>query len=243
MKTACLKRGLSIGPRRESRRLMHWHGALPSTKGPRPTACPLPETALNTTARPRPSLNRPLKGLLAAVAAATLLGACGSRPMNQLSEYLTKQPTLPADIRVPDGHQAVLEARGSGELQYECQAVKLSPYEYAWLPRDRTIEIRDSANSSIVLSRSARSWVHRDGSALAVREFVEIPNGAFSLPLQRARVEPSDAAGALHNISYIQRIRTVGGLPSVRNCSAAELGMRVSVPYEAEYVFWRPATS
>ncbi|WP_372826344.1 DUF3455 domain-containing protein [Polaromonas sp.] len=198
---------------------------------------------MNTTARPRPGLNHLLKGLLAAVAATTLLGACGSRPLSQLSQYLTQQPTLPADIRVPTGHQAVLEATGSGELQYECQAINRTPFKYAWLPRDRSIELRDSANSSIVLSRNARSWVHRDGSALAVREFVEVPNGAHSLPLQRARVEPSELNGALHNISYIQRIRTVGGVPSVRNCSAAELGMRVSVPYEADYVFWRPTSS
>lgn len=163
--------------------------------------------------------------------------------MSELGQYLTQQPTLPADIRVPTGHQAVLEAKGSGELHYECQAIRRAPFQYAWLPSDRSIELKDSANSSIVLSRNARSWVHRDGSALAVREFVEVPNGVHSLPLQLVQVEPSDLNGVLHNISYIQRIRTVGGVPSLRNCGAAELGMRVSVPYEADYVFWRPTSS
>jgi len=174
------------------------------------------------------------------MAALATLGGCSVRPLTQ---YLTQQPALPADIRVPAGYQAVLEARGSGQLQYECQAVNRSPFEYAWLPRDRSIELRDSANSSIVLSRSARRWVHRDGSELSVREFVEVTNGEHSLPLQRAKVEPSNLNGALHNISYIQRIRTVGGVPSVRNCSAAELGMRVAVPYEADYVFWRSSAT
>jgi hypothetical protein len=175
------------------------------------------------------------------VAAAWLVAGCSApRP---LAEYLTQQPTLPGDIRVPAGHQAVLEARGIGQLQYECQATNRSPWQYAWLPRDRSIELRDSANNSITLARSARSWMHRDGSELAVREFVEVDNGGPNLPLQRARVEPNTQSGALHNISYIQRIRTLGGLPSTRNCSAAELGMRVSVPYEADYVFWRALSS
>ena len=82
-----------------------------------------------------------------------------------------------------------------------------------------------------------------DGLRTAVREFVEVDNGPPNLPLQRARVEPASLPGTLNNISYIQRIRTLGGLPSIRNCSAAELGMRVSVPYEADYVFWRQANS
>lgn len=192
---------------------------------------------MNTNALPRFLSSGWPAGLWVAALAATLLSACGG--VRPLSQYLTQQPALPADIRVPGGHQAVLEARGSGDLQYECQAINRAPWQYAWLPRDRSIELRDSANSSIVLSRSARSWVHRDGSELVVREFVEVDNGAHSLPLQRARVEPSSLNGALHNISYIQRIRTVGGLPSTRNCSSAELGMRVTVPYEADYVFWR----
>lgn len=177
---------------------------------------------------------------LAASALVLLAGCSTPRP---LAEYLTRQPALPGDIRVPAGHQAVLEARGVGELQYECQATSRSPWQYAWLPRDRSIELRDTSNSSIVLARSARSWVHRDGSELAVREFVEVDNGVPNLPLQRARVEPTTLPGALNNISYIQRIRTLGGVPSMRNCSAAELGMRVSVPYEADYVFWRQASS
>ncbi len=174
-------------------------------------------------------------------ATAVLMAACSApRPLTQ---YLSRQAALPADVRVPAGHQAVLEARGIGQLQYECQATSRTPWEYAWLPRDRSIELRDSSNSSITLTRSARSWMHRDGSELKVREFVEVDNGSANLPLQRARVEASTAPGTLNNISYIQRIHTVGGMPSVRNCSAAELGMRVSVPYEADYVFWRsPAT-
>ena len=175
------------------------------------------------------------------MAGAALLAGCGASPLARFDA--AQQQGLPADVRVPAGHQAVLEARASGELQYECQAIKRAPFEYAWLPRDRSIELRDGSNSAIVLSRSGRSWVHRDGSQLAVREFVEVDNGPHSLPFQRARVEPSMLSGALNNISYIQRINTVGGLPSVRNCSSAELGMRVQVPYEAEYVFWRPRSS
>ncbi|MBA3595534.1 MAG: DUF3455 domain-containing protein [Polaromonas sp.] len=196
---------------------------------------------MNTHTGKRSSVSQ-MVGLLLAAGALTLMAGC-SAPRPPLSEYLTQQPALPGDIRVPAGHQAVLEARGIGQLQYECQATNRSPWQYAWLPLDRSIELRDSFNNTITLARSARSWVHRDGSELAVREFVEVDNGIVNLPLQRARVEPSSLPGTLNNISYIQRVRTLGGLPSIRNCSAAELGMRVRVPYEADYVFWRQLSS
>jgi hypothetical protein len=59
--------------------------------------------------------------------------------------------------------------------------------------------------------------------------------------LLRALASPSDTPGALADISYIQARRTVGGIVANPPCTAATLGMRLSVPYEADYVFWRPA--
>ncbi len=170
----------------------------------------------------------------------TLLSACGYRP---LAPYNT-QNDLPEAIRVPAGHQVVVEARGSGDLLYECQAVKRSPYEYAWLLRNNTVELTDTYGNAIAYSPSARpraNWVHRDGSRTSVLEFIEVPNGYHSLPLQRSKVEPSSAPGTLHHVSYVQRIRTLGGLESVKPCGASQLGMRIAVPYEADYVFWRPS--
>lgn len=190
-----------------------------------------------TTATPYP-LPRLVAFTLAAGTLA-LIAACAAPRF--LSHDPSDQPGIPAQVRVPAGHQPVLQARGAGMLQYECQATRRAPWQYTWLPRDRRIELFDSANNSIVLARSARSWVHRDGSELAVHEFVEVSNGEHNLPLLRARAEPAHTPGALQQISYVQRVRTLGGLPSTRNCSAAELGMRVSVPYEADYVFWRPS--
>lgn len=145
---------------------------------------------------------------------------------------------------MPAGHQVAVEARGAGDLLYECQAVKRSPFEYAWLLRNTTVQLTDTYGNVIVHSPSARpraNWVHRDGSRTSVVEFVEVPNGDYSLPLQRTRAEPSATPGTLQNVSYVQRVRTVGGLAAVKPCSASQLGMRMAVPYEADYVFWRPS--
>jgi len=173
--------------------------------------------------------------LLAAVAA---LGGCALR---QANPYLA-QEAMPETLRVPAGYAAVLEAQGRGELLYECQAVKRAPYEYAWLLLSRGIRLADSAGSTVTYYPGARArWEHSDGSKVSAQELVEVPGDPRNLPLQRAMVGPSDTPGALANIRYIQGRRTVAGVVANPPCTSATLGMRVSVPYEADYVFWRPA--
>ncbi len=195
-------------------------------------------TAPRHTACASPAIGRIASALLLSASAAALLGACSHRP---LQPYNT-QNDLPATVRVPPGHKAVLEARSSGNLLYECQAVKRAPYEYAWLMRNSSVALVDTYGATILHKPGARAtWEHRDGSSARAREFVEVVNGEHSLTLQRYTAESSGVPGMLQNISYVQRLRTVGGWMSVTPCSSALLGRRVSVPYEADFVFWRPA--
>lgn len=186
--------------------------------------------------RPFPGLPRLRYALLLVAVAA--LGACGSRPLNLQPSQLN----LPESLRVPPGHKVVLEAQGRGDLLYECQAVKRAPYEYAWLLLSPGIRLTDGSGGTVTYYPGARArWVHSDGSKISAQELIEVPADRQSLPLLRALASPSDTPGALADISYIQARRTVGGIVANPPCTAATLGMRVSVPYEADYVFWRPA--
>lgn len=179
-----------------------------------------------------------LRSMLAVTGAVVVLGACST---HLLSPY-NSQLDLPEGIRVPTGNQAVLEAQGKGTLHYECQAVRRAPREYAWLLRNTALPLSDTYGHAIVYYPGLQSrWVHSDGSQVLAREFVEVSNDDQSLPLQRARAEPSAIPGALKDISYVQNLRTHGGVVTSKPCVAGNLGMRVSVPYEADYVFWRPA--
>ncbi len=179
----------------------------------------------------------PVRSALLVAGAVGALSACGLRQPNV---YLAQQ-ALPEAIRVPAGHTAVLEAQGRGDLLYECQAVKRAPYEYAWLLQTPGLKLQDSNGNTVMYYPGVRSrWEHSDGSKVTAQELVEIPGDRQNLPLQRAMVKPSDTSGALGNISYIQSRRTVGGVVAAPACTAASLGMRKWVPYEADYVFWRP---
>ncbi|MEO7886258.1 MAG: DUF3455 domain-containing protein [Polaromonas sp.] len=182
--------------------------------------------------------SRLLQSSLLVMAAAGVLAACSARMPNLLHTQLT----LPEPIRVPQGYKAVLEAQGKGDLLYECQAVKRAPYEYAWLLQTPGLRLEGGAGQTIMYYPGARSrWVHSDGSQVIAQELVEVTTDRSSLPLIRALARPSTTSGALANISYIQSLKTAGGVVAAPVCTSASLGMRVSVPYEASYVFWQPA--
>lgn len=171
--------------------------------------------------------------------AAMLLGACSVQSLAPKIDRLT-QLTIPQPIRVPAGYEAVVDAQGRGNLVYECQAVKRSPYQYDWLLQSQALTLQDSRGQTITYYPGVRSrWIHSDGSAVSAREYVEVDAGAGKLPLMRASAEMSTGPGALDNVSYIQNLRTVGGVVTEKPCAGSSLGMRVSVPYESDFVFWR----
>jgi hypothetical protein len=166
--------------------------------------------------------------------------------MPSLSGLQNNQSGLPEAIRVPPGYQIALEAHGSGELLYTCQAIKRAPYQYAWLLQSSSVRLQDSYGRTINYYPGTRSrWVHSDGSQLVAQESVEAAGDGASLPQQRSKVEVPSAPGAsgvLGGVNYVQTLRSVGGVVTTKPCVAGNLGMRVTVPLESDYVFWQPST-
>ena len=186
-----------------------------------------------------------LKTALLVAGAASALVACGAR-LPSLSGLQNNQLGLPEAIRVPAGHQIALEARGSGELMYVCQAIKRAPFQYAWLLQPSSVRLQDSSGRTINYYPGTRSrWVHSDGSQLVAQEAIEAVGDSTNLPQQRVKAEvpaTPGVTGVLSKISYVQTLRSVGGLVTTRPCVAGSLGMRVTVPLESDYVFWQPGT-
>ena len=45
----------------------------------------------------------------------------------------------------------------------------------------------------------------------------------------------------MQNITYIQRIRTKGGQDMGKRCTQTEVGDKLTLPYQADYIFWKAA--
>lgn len=78
-----------------------------------------------------------------------------------------------------------------------------------------------------------------DGSRIvgSVRERAEAPV-ADAIPWLFLGAKSVGAAGAFSNATSIQRVNTAGGTAPKADCSQAEAGKPVRVPYTADYLFF-----
>lgn len=182
------------------------------------------------------------KGLLCTTLMATgtalIMAACSSNKLPLPKEY--SQDTLPQSVMVPAGHTVALQTRAAGVLDYECRATPAGPF--GWVLMSPKANLLDLAGKDVIAySGPPATWTHIDGSRIIGNQVSVAPNGEYNLPLQLSRAEPSPSAGALQGISFIQRIKTKGGVEKTKPCTTMNAGEKVTLPYQADYIFWRPA--
>jgi hypothetical protein len=87
------------------------------------------------------------------------------------------------------------------------------------------------------VDESKLRWEYVDGSAVQAR-IVASAAGAYAndIPWLKMDVVTQTGGGVLYGVTAVQRINTRGGM-ATRACGLA--GSFLSVPYSADYVFWR----
>jgi len=81
-----------------------------------------------------------------------------------------------------------------------------------------------------------------DGSSVVGMQVAIAPRpGATNLPYQLSKGTLGAAPGAMQNIAYIQRIKTKGGLELNKACTQTDVGDKLTLPYQADYIFWKVA--
>lgn len=175
---------------------------------------------------------------LTALAAASLLSACAmSGGMSS-----SAQTGVPDAVRVPAGHSVVLETVGTGEITYECRARKdmAGAFEWAFAGPDARLMDRSGKAVGRYYGPPA-TWESNDGSRITGTQLAIAPGGEGNIPLQLVKANPAMGEGAMKGVSYIQRLKTVGGVAPALPCGAEQKGNKQVVPYQADYVFYKPA--
>jgi hypothetical protein len=87
------------------------------------------------------------------------------------------------------------------------------------------------------VDESKLRWEYVDGSAVQAR-IVASAAGAYAndIPWLKMDVVTQTGGGVLYGVTAVQRINTRGGM-ATGACGLA--GSFLSVPYSADYVFWR----
>ncbi len=153
-------------------------------------------------------------------------------------------PPVPAAIRVPAGNTPFLVAQAVGLQVYTCAN---SGSGFAWVLRTPLAALTDGSGQTIILHYGGPTWRSVDGSSVVGARVNGVPApvpGAIPWLLLRATsTNAGPGAGTtLTPTTYIQRINTTGGVAPATGCDAAHAGATASVPYTADYWFFKAAS-
>ncbi len=177
----------------------------------------------------------PLAAVCASVLGLTACSSMGPHPMYS-------QSALPAPVQVPAGHKVAIETVGIGQITYECRAKKdmASEHEWVFVGPDAKLQTRSGSVIGKYWGPPA-TWENNDGSKVTATQVAVAPAGMGNIPLQLVKANPAMGMGAMQGVTYIQRVATKGGVAPAMACSAANLGSKQVVPYQADYIFWKAA--
>jgi hypothetical protein len=169
------------------------------------------------------------------LAAALLAAGCAHRPMTMAR---VDNDTLPAAVRVPAGEPQKLWTVGSGEIAYECREKRDMAGQHEWVFVAPMASLKGADGRMLGKYYGGPTWEAADGSKVGGKQLAVSPGQAGSIPLQLVKADPAVGAGMMQGVTYIQRLNTKGGIAPSAPCTAATLGERQQVAYEADYVFY-----
>lgn len=146
----------------------------------------------------------------------------------------------PAEITPPAGNKAVLTLSATGQLTYECKAVADKPGTFAWTFAGPEAKLFSADKKEAGKYYAGPTWEATDGSKVTGKQLAISPGAAGAIPLQLVQAAPTTGAGAMADVTYIQRLKTVGGAaPATPACAAGNVGAKTNVGYTADYVFFK----
>ncbi|MDB5839089.1 MAG: hypothetical protein JWQ23_1041 [Herminiimonas sp.] len=171
--------------------------------------------------------------------AASMLAACGTMtPMKPMTSMYS-QSELPSAVQVPPGNKVAMETVGVGQITYECRAkASAGQFEWVFVGPDARLNDRSGVQVGKYYGPPA-TWESNDGSKLTAVQVAVAPGAPGAIPLQLVKGNPAMGNGGMQGVSYIQRVKTNGGVAPAMPCEAGNAGARQMVPYSADYIFYK----
>jgi hypothetical protein len=100
------------------------------------------------------------------------------------------------------------------------------------------------AASAAAAPATAPKWEALDGSRLTGARVASAPSpDGKSIPWLLLRSTSSTGPGLFGDVTWVQRLDTVGGAAPATGCDAGHLQAEVMVPYRADYFFYHPVAA
>jgi Protein of unknown function (DUF3455) len=180
----------------------------------------------------RPATRILVAALLAAIAALAPAGVANAGPA---------APDVPTGLQAPAGNKVFLVAHATGVQIYSCTA---GANGYSWTLVAPRANLYNDHGKLIGTHFAGPTWQAKDGSSVRAARFADPvtvdPTAVPWLLLKKTSTTSGVDGDRLTGTTFIQRIRTVGGLaPAAGQCNATTVGDRAESDYTADYYFWK----
>ena len=174
-------------------------------------------------------------GSLVLAAIAALGGAPGAAPLDKVVP-----PAVPSELAVYSNETAFLMAHAIGTQNYSCVPAANGGVAWTLFGPQATLFSDDGGQVSWQPSRDS-STVWAALSSMSTDAAYVDPNAIPWFLLRTVGKQNGPTSGdRLTATTAVQRVNTVGGRAPATGCATAtDLGRKVLVPYEADYVFYR----
>jgi len=160
-----------------------------------------------------------------------------------IAGYLSMRVIVPAAAEVPETIAArdetlMLTAHAIGAQVYECKTN--SDGKLAWQFREPIATLMIDGKT-VGRHFAGPAWEMIDGSAVSAKVSAQAPGATTNdIPLLRLDVAARHGSGLLSGVTTVQRLNTHGGLADAA-CDSP--GTFLSVPYSADYAFYKKASA
>jgi hypothetical protein len=145
----------------------------------------------------------------------------------------------PSNLDVPDHNALLFTTYATGVQTYVCKARPDDATRFQWTFVAPTADLWNPAGEKVGTHYAGPTWEAADGSKVAAK-VVERADAAAPGAIPWLLLEATDrtGSGVFGEVSYIQRLETVGGIAPADGCDQAAAGTERAIEYTAQYAFY-----
>lgn len=164
--------------------------------------------------------------------------SCAHAGRNQeRDEHGHRPPHVPAGLQVSAGHELQFHVTGVGVQVYVWTQSAANPTQFSWVFKAPHAVLLHHDEDLIGIHFAGPTWQANDGSKVVGRRVASSIVDSNAIPWLLLQAASNDGLGVFAVTTFIQRVKTSGGLAPATPGSYA--GQEALVPYNAEYYFYR----
>jgi hypothetical protein len=144
-------------------------------------------------------------------------------------------PTVPPALAVPAGNKLAFHLDAIGTQNYRCQE---GPTGFAWVFVAPEAKLLNGGGRVVGKHYVGPTWEAKDGSTVVGAKLAGVVSDPTSIPWLLLAAASHTGNGRMSEVTFIQRLDTVGGLAPTTGCDATSAGSETKIDYAATYFFY-----